>query len=119
MSETPHPLPRPPAHPRRLVYLGTPDMAVPPLRALHGAGYDIPLVVSRADKRRGRGGSLVASPVKQAALDLGLPVSATVEDALDVGAEVGVVAAFGRILRRPVLERLPMINLHFSLLPRW
>jgi methionyl-tRNA formyltransferase len=57
--------------------------------------------------------------VKQAALDLGLAVTATVEDALDVGADVGVVAAFGRIIRRPVLERLPMINLHFSLLPRW
>ena len=72
-----------------------------------------------ADKRRGRGGALVPSPVKQAALDLGLPVSATVEDALDAGADLGVVAAFGRIIRRPVLERLAMVNLHFSLLPRW
>jgi methionyl-tRNA formyltransferase len=119
---SPPPLPpliRPPAHPRRLVFLGTPEMAVPPLRALHRAGYDLALVVSRADKRRGRGAALVPSPVKQAALDLGVPVSERVEDALDVGADLGVVVAFGRIIRRPVLERLAMINLHFSLLPRW
>jgi methionyl-tRNA formyltransferase len=115
----PPPLARPPAQPSRLVFLGTPEMAVPPLRALHGAGHDLALVVSRADKRRGRGAALVPSPVKQAALDLGLPVSDRVEDALDVGADLGVVVAFGRIIRRPVLERLAMINLHFSLLPRW
>jgi methionyl-tRNA formyltransferase len=115
----PAPLARPPAHPRRLVYLGTPGMAVPPLRALHAAGYDIALVVSQADKRRGRGSALVPSPVKQAALDLGLPVTARVADAVDVGADLGVVVAFGRLIRRPVLERLAMINLHFSKLPRW
>ena len=115
----PAPLARPPAHPRRLVYLGTPEMAVPPLRALHAAGYEIPLVVSRADKRRGRGNALLPSPVKQAALDLGLTVTATVEEALDADADLGVVVAFGRIIRRPVLERLAMINLHFSQLPRW
>jgi methionyl-tRNA formyltransferase len=115
----PEPLARPPVHPRRLVFLGTPEMAVPPLRALHGAGYEIPLVVTRPDKRRGRGGTLSPSPVKAAAAELGLPVTSTVEDALDVGADLGVVVAFGRIIRRPVLERLAMVNLHFSLLPRW
>jgi methionyl-tRNA formyltransferase len=115
----PEPLARPPAHPRRLVFLGTPDMAVPPLRALHAAGYEIPLVVSRADKRRGRGTTLTPSPVKAAATELGIPVTSTVDDALEVGAELGVVVAFGRIIRRPVLERLAMVNLHFSLLPRW
>jgi methionyl-tRNA formyltransferase len=115
----PPPLARPPAHPQRLVYLGTPAMAVPPLRALHAAGRDIALVVSRPDKRRGRGSALVPSPVKAAAQELGLPVTDRVDDALDVGADLGVVVAFGRIIRRPVLERLPMVNLHFSLLPRW
>jgi methionyl-tRNA formyltransferase len=115
----PPPLARPPAHPRRLVYLGTPAMAVAPLRALQAAGHDIALVVSRPDKRRGRGSALVPSPVKAAAVELGLPVTDRVDDALDVGADLGVVVAFGRIIRRPVLERLPMINLHFSLLPRW
>ena len=52
---------RRPARPRRLVYLGTPEMAVPPLRALHDAGFEIALVVTRPDKRRGRGGALVAA----------------------------------------------------------
>jgi methionyl-tRNA formyltransferase len=113
------PLPGPPAHPRRLVFLGTPAMSVPVLRALHAERFDIALVVSRADTRRGRGGAMVPSPVKAAAVELGLPVTDRVEDALEVGADLGVVVAFGRIIRRPVLEQLPMINLHFSLLPRW
>jgi methionyl-tRNA formyltransferase len=109
----------PPRHPRRLVYLGTPELAVPPLRALHHAGHDIALVVSRADKRRSRGAALLPSPVKAAALELGLPVTDQVDDALDVGADLGVVVAFGRLIKPHVLDRLPMINLHFSLLPRW
>jgi methionyl-tRNA formyltransferase len=108
-----------PTHPRRLVFLGTPAFAVQPLRALVDAGCDVALVVSQPDKRRGRGGRLVPSPVKQAALDLGLPMSDRVDDVLDVGADLGVVAAFGRLVKPHVLERLPMVNLHFSLLPRW
>ncbi|MSV89012.1 MAG: methionyl-tRNA formyltransferase, partial [Actinobacteria bacterium] len=107
------------AHPRRLVYLGTPDVAVAPLRALHAAGFEIPLVVTRADKRRGRGGLLVPSPVKAVALDLGLAVTDEVDALLDVDAEIGVVVAFGRIIKPHVLDVLPMVNLHFSLLPRW
>jgi methionyl-tRNA formyltransferase len=112
-------LARPPRHPRRLVYLGTPDLAVPPLRALHAEGYEIVLVVSRADKRRGRGTELLASPVKAAALELGLPVSASVDDVLACGADLGVVVAYGRLIKPDILERIPMVNLHFSLLPRW
>ena len=108
-----------PAHPRRLVYLGTPDVAVPPLRALHVAGFDIALVVTRADKRRGRGNALVPSPVKAAALELGLPVTEQVDDLLTVGADLGVVVAFGRIIKPHVLAEIAMVNLHFSLLPRW
>jgi methionyl-tRNA formyltransferase len=108
-----------PVRPRRLVYLGTPAMAVPPLEALHAAGHDIALVVSRADAKRGRGGALTPSPVKAAALALGLPVTDRIEDALDVGADLGVVVAYGRIIKRPILEQLAMVNLHFSLLPRW
>ena len=113
------PLATPPPHPRRLVYLGTPEVAVPPLRALVDAGFDVALVVSAADKRRGRGGALVPSPVKAAALELGLPVTDRVDDVLAVGADLGVVVAFGRLIRRHVLEQVPMVNLHFSLLPRW
>lgn len=108
-----------PSRPTRLVYLGTPDVAVAPLRALHAAGFDIALVVTRPDKRRGRGSTLSPSPVKAAALELGLPVSTDVDAALDVGAELGVVVAFGRIIKPHVLDVLPMVNLHFSLLPRW
>jgi methionyl-tRNA formyltransferase len=109
----------PPTHPQRLVYFGTPDMAVGPLRALHDAGHDVVLVVTRADKKRGRGGALVPSPVKAAALELGIPVAHEPSDAAAVGADLGIVVAFGRILRRSLLERLPLLNLHFSLLPRW
>ena len=112
-------LARAPEHPHRLVYLGTPGMAVPPLRALVAAGFDIALVVSRPDKRRGRGSATAPSPVKAAALDLGLPVTSSVDDALTVGADLGVVVAFGRIIAVRVLAELPMVNLHFSLLPRW
>lgn len=112
-------LPEPPAHPHRLVYLGTPEIAVPPLRALVAAGFEVALVVSGADKRRGRRGEPAPSPVKAAALDLGLAVTDDPDRAAEVGADLGVVVAYGRILRRPLLERVPMVNLHFSLLPRW
>ena len=75
-----------PEFPRRLVYLGTPAMAVAPLQALVADGFDIALVVTGADKRRGRGSDVSPSPVKAAALALGLPVSHRVEDVLEVGA---------------------------------
>ena len=64
----------------RLAFLGTPEVAVGPLRALVDAGHDVALVVSRPDRRRGRGGALVPSPVKAAALELGLPVTDKVDD---------------------------------------
>ncbi len=103
----------------RLVFLGTPEAAVEPLRTLVGAGHDVALVVSRADKRRGRGSALVPSPVKVAAAALGLEVTDSLDAAVEVGAELGVVVAYGRIVPVSVLDRLPMVNLHFSLLPRW
>jgi methionyl-tRNA formyltransferase len=103
----------------RLVYLGTPDAAVAPLRTLVAAGHDVALVVSRPDKRRGRGGALTPSPVKAAALGLGLTVTDDLAEATTVGAELGVVVAYGRIIPVGVLDALAMVNLHFSLLPRW
>ncbi len=109
----------PPDTINRVVYLGTPEASVPPLRALHGAGFDIALVVTRADSRRRRRGSAEPSPVKVAALELGLEVSHDVDDARAVGADLGVVVAFGRIIKPHALEALAMVNLHFSLLPRW
>ena len=111
------------APPRRLVYFGTPAMAVPPLQALVAAGFDVVCVVTRVDKRRGRGGELMPSPVKAAAVELGLTVVHTVDDALglgaDLGADLGVVVAFGQLIKPHALAALPMVNLHFSLLPRW
>ncbi|MBU3688253.1 MAG: methionyl-tRNA formyltransferase [Acidimicrobiales bacterium mtb01] len=103
----------------RVVFLGTPAMAVPPLRALVAAGVDVAHVVTRADKRRGRGSELSPSPVKQAALELGLSVSHAVDDVLDVTCDLGVVVAYGALIKPHVLARVPMVNLHFSLLPRW
>ncbi len=103
----------------RLVFLGTPESAVPPLRMLVDAGHDMALVVSRPDKRRGRGPGLVPSPVKAAAAELGLPVTDSLDGIVGVGAELGVVVAYGRIIPVAVLDRVPMVNLHFSLLPRW
>lgn len=112
-------LPVAPTHPERLVYLGTPAMAVPPLRALVAAGFDIAVVITRIDKRRGRGSKLTPSPVKAAAAELGLPVSHDLDEAATVGADLGVVVAYGRLIPTAVLEGVPMINIHFSLLPRW
>jgi methionyl-tRNA formyltransferase len=94
-------------------------MAVPPLEALHAAGFDIALVVTGADKRRGRRAEPTPTPVKAAALRLGMPVTHDLDQVPTAGADLGVVVAYGRILRRPLLESLPMVNLHFSLLPRW
>jgi len=111
----------------RLVFFGTPDDAVPPLRALHAAGHDIALVVTQPDRRRGRGGAAAPSPVRAAAETLGLPVR-TPERAREVtdevagsGAEVGVVVAFGQLLPESLFTAVPLgfVNLHFSLLPRW
>jgi methionyl-tRNA formyltransferase len=102
-----------------LVYLGTPAMAVPPLQALVAAGHDVALVVTRVDKRRGRGSDLSPSPVKAAAVELGIPVSHQIDDVIATGADLGVVVAFGQLIKPHVLAAVPMVNLHFSLLPRW
>jgi methionyl-tRNA formyltransferase len=103
----------------RLAYLGTPDMAVPPLRALVEAGHDIALCVTRPDRRRGRGKEETPSPVKVAATELGLPVTHDMHDLATAGVELAVVVAYGRIIPLRLLEQVPMVNLHFSLLPRW
>jgi methionyl-tRNA formyltransferase len=103
----------------KLVYLGTPEMAVDPLRALHAAGHEVALVVTGAERRRSRRGRPTPSPVAAAAHELGLPVSHEPDDLVGLGAELGVVVAYGRLLRPHLLAELPMVNLHFSLLPRW
>lgn len=111
----------------RVVYLGTPLEAVPPLEAIVAAGHEVPLVVTQPDRRRTRGSGASPSPVRLAAERLGLPV-ATPERSREVvgrvgalGADLGVVVAFGQILPADLLAAIPggFVNLHFSLLPRW
>ncbi|MEY4362252.1 MAG: hypothetical protein RL391_1558 [Actinomycetota bacterium] len=96
-------------------------MAVDVLRALSNSGFEVAHVITRADKRRGRGSETSPSPVKQEALELGLTVSHSVDDLLTIEPpiELGVVVAFGALIKPHVLARIPMVNLHFSLLPRW
>jgi methionyl-tRNA formyltransferase len=94
-------------------------MAVRPLRALAEAGHDIALCITRPDRRRGRGGAVTPSPVKAAARELGIPVSHSMDDVLESGVELAVVVAYGRIIPAALLEQVPMVNVHFSLLPRW
>jgi methionyl-tRNA formyltransferase len=92
-----------------------------PLRTLVRAGHEVVLVVSGPDRRRGRGGVLTPSPVKAAALGLGLPTTASLNTlaTMDERPELGVVVAYGRLIPPAVLAAVPMVNLHFSLLPRW
>jgi methionyl-tRNA formyltransferase len=111
----------------RLVYLGTPEASIPPLRALVDAGHEVALVVTQPDKRRSRGAGTDPSPVRRAADELGLAVATpekareVIDDVARSGAEAGVVVAFGQILPAALLDALPLgfVNLHFSLLPRW
>ena len=114
----------------KIIFAGTPDFAAAALKAIANAGFDIPLVLTQPDRPKGRGMQLQASPVKQAALELGLRVEQPEKlrgnaDALallqSVGADVMVVAAYGLILPQEVLDapRHGCLNIHASLLPRW
>lgn len=103
----------------RLAFLGTPGAAVPSLQALVHAGHEVELVITRPDRRRGRGSQLVASPVKTAALELGLNVAHTLSSLDDGAVELGIVVAYGVIIPSSLLELTSMLNVHFSLLPRW
>ena len=122
----------------KLVFAGTPEFAAVALRALHEAGFEIPLVLTQPDRPAGRGMQLQASAVKQYALAHGMevlqPLSLRMDSkdpqravearaaherlqALDY--DVMVVAAYGLILPRSTLDIKPCINIHGSLLPRW
>jgi len=113
----------------RIIYAGTPDFAVPALRALLDAGENVVAVYTQPDRPAGRGRKLTASPVKQAALAAGIPVfqPLSLRNA-DAQAELAalkpdlmVVAAYGLLLPKVVLD-MPThgcVNLHASLLPRW
>ena len=112
----------------KIVFMGTPDFAVKGLEAIHQAGHEILLVVSQEDKAKDRKGNLLKTPVKQAAESLGLPVRSVVrlrkdEELLsllrDLNPDCIVVAAFGQILPKAVLDipRYGCVNIHASLLP--
>lgn len=103
----------------RLAFLGTPDAAVPSLEALVDAGHEVALVVSRPDRRRGRGREVSASPLKVAAQRLGLRVGESLAALDDVEVERAIVVAYGALIPASTLARTPMLNVHFSLLPRW
>ncbi|RMH78902.1 MAG: methionyl-tRNA formyltransferase, partial [Actinomyces sp.] len=102
---------------------GTPGVAVHTLRTLDtlaaGGGPRLVGVVTRPDTRRGRGGRTSPSPVKAAAVELGIPVHHRLDVLDELDPDLVVVVAYGRLIPAPLLERHPMVNIHFSLLPRW
>ncbi len=114
----------------RIVYMGTPDFAVPVLEALHEAGHDIVFVVTRPDSMRDRGKKVKFSPVKEKALELGLEIlqpekikqnEEFLNAVKNVQPDAVVVAAYGNILPKALLE-VPgygCLNVHGSLLPRF
>jgi methionyl-tRNA formyltransferase len=115
--------------PLRLVFMGTPDFAVPTLLELIGAGHDVVAVYTRAPQPAGRGMDLRESPVAREATrfhsSILTPKTLRTDDAADAmrahGAEAAVVVAYGLILPKAILAAFPLgcFNLHASLLPRW
>ncbi|WP_338555821.1 methionyl-tRNA formyltransferase [Paenibacillus sp. KS-LC4] len=113
----------------RIVFMGTPEFAVPSLQLLINNGYEVVAVVTQPDRPKGRKRTLTPPPVKEAALALGLPVlqpermrsSEAVEALAQYRPDLIVTAAYGQILPKAVLElpRLGCINVHGSLLPRY
>jgi methionyl-tRNA formyltransferase len=113
----------------RVAFAGTPEFARVALDAILAAGFDVPLVLTQPDRPAGRGNKLQASPVKQLAVERGIPVHqpeklrdpATHAPLIEARADVLVVAAYGLILPQAVLDipRLGCVNIHGSLLPRW
>jgi methionyl-tRNA formyltransferase len=114
----------------RVLYWGTPEFAVPPLRALVGEGHEIVAVVTQPDRPRGRHHhTLLPPPVKEAALEEEIPVLQPertrdplfLADVRSLQPEISIVAAYGQILPREIIEAPPLgtLNIHASLLPRW
>jgi len=115
--------------PLRIVFFGTPEFAVPTLEALQTSSHQVVSVVTQPDRPRGRGQQLTPGPVKARAVAMGLPVlqppslkdSAVLAALTELRADLGVVAAYGKILSEAILQipRLGMINVHASLLPKY
>lgn len=113
----------------RIVFMGTPDFAVPSLQAIYEEGYDIVTVITQPDRPRGRGQKLAYSPVKEKALELGLDLMqplkvkdpAVIAELAKLQPDLIIVVAFGQILPKTLLElpKLGCINVHGSLLPAY
>ena len=114
----------------KTVFMGTPDFAVPPLRALVEAGYEVAAVVTQPDKPKGRGKTLLPTPVKEEALMHEIPVYQPrkvrnnpefLETLKEINPDIIIVAAFGQIIPKEVLElpKFGCINIHASLLPKY
>ncbi len=111
----------------KIVFMGTPDFAVPSLKALIREGYEMAGVFTQPDRPKGRGNKMLPSPVKQAAMEAGIPVFQPVrirrdgvEDLKALKPDLCVTAAFGQILSQEILDVPPLgnINVHASLLPK-
>ena len=111
----------------KVIFMGTPDFAVPSLQAIYDAGHEIVGVVTQPDRARNRG-VISFSPVKQKALELGLKVFQYekvrlegTEELASLGADVAVTCAYGQILDRKLLDMTPcgVLNVHASLLPKY
>ena len=110
--------------PDGIVYFGTPEVSARCLQVLIDSGVRVDLVVTGQAKRRGRGSTLMTTSVHAVAERYGIPVVHDFEEVTSVmdhrgGKWLGIVVAYGRIIPPSVLSRLPLVNLHFSLLPRW
>ncbi|CBK73739.1 methionyl-tRNA formyltransferase [Butyrivibrio fibrisolvens 16/4] len=113
----------------KVVFMGTPDFAVETLKAIYEAGHEVILVVSQPDKPKGRSGKLAPTPVKEFAVEHDIPVyqpvkiraEESVEYLRKYEADVFVVAAFGQILPKVILDmpRIGCVNVHGSLLPKY
>lgn len=113
----------------KIVYMGTPDFAVPPLEALVRSGYEVAAVVTQPDKPKGRGKTLMPTPVKEEAMKHDIPVYQPlkvrepefVEILENIAPDIIVVAAFGQIIPKKILDmpKYGCINIHASLLPKY
>ena len=113
----------------RVLYFGTPEFATPTLAALLSSSHHVGGVVTQPDRARGRGQHVTFAPVKALAIERGLPVFQperlkpveTLDAIAAFGADIGVLAAYGKLLPQSLLDLFPrgLINVHASLLPRW
>jgi len=114
-------------NPKKIIFLGTPELSVTILKELLGAGYKIPLVITSPDKPVGRKQIMTPSAVKSFALENGLKVITpeklgddALEEIMKTGAELGIVVAYGHIIPQKIIDSLPkgFLNIHYSLLPK-